>query len=177
MNIVGIIIAKENSTRFPGKNYFVFDGRPMFMHAVDLLKDCEYIDDIFVATDSDLIKNHCAKVKISTINRGVNIAANEQPFFDVLKFAYQSLNKKYDIIVSVLANSINHTPSAIESGIKKMIADLQVQEIRSFDDTGNQSGIIIFREKIVTGTYNISNHMASIKSNGHEIHYRSEIDE
>lgn len=177
MNVCGIIIAKENSNRFTGKNNYVYIDKPLFAHSLSLLLGCNYIDDVYVATDSQKIKNYCRTLvgMPSVIDRGINIIADEQPYFDVLKFAYQSINKRYDIIVTVLANSIDHTEKPITEGILKMFTCPDVYEIRSFDEFGNQSGILMFREKIITDTYNISNHMASVRSDGREIHYRSEL--
>ena len=177
MKIAGIIIAKENSNRFPRKNYHVFNGKPMFLHNVELLRKSDYIksDSIYVATDSENIKKICKDNGIYVIHRGPNISIDEQPFFDVLKYAYMTINKQYDIIVSILANTINHELFSVNESIKKMVENENVHEIRSFDDKGNQSGIIALRENIILEDNKISNQMAMVKSNGREIHRLEEL--
>lgn len=175
MKIIGIVIAKENSKRFKGKNYYPVDGLPMFYHSVKLMEKTIDRKDIYVCTDSVFIKNYCSDRKIQTIDRGPNAIDDEQPYFEILKFAYQSINKKADIIVSVLANSIGHNPDAIKNGIAEMIKNKHVGEVRSFDADGNQSGIFLFREYLFKKEIHTLAHMASIKSDGVEIHTREEL--
>ena len=57
--VVGIVAAKENSNRFPGKNNYMVDGEPMFWHSVKPLLDSDKVDDVYVITDSDYIKSYC----------------------------------------------------------------------------------------------------------------------
>ena len=175
MSAVGIIIAKENSIRFPGKNFHEYNGLPLFYHNVLLLKNCEKIDDVYVCTNSFKIINYCDERNIKTIFRPDNISFDEQPWFDVIKFAYYSLSYEYDILVSILANCIDHEQSILDSAIEKFIPDNSIKELRSFDNQGNQSGIVILRKEIVLFDNKISNHMASIKSNGKEKHFKEEL--
>ena len=173
MKAIGIIIAKENSIRFPGKNYHDVEGKPMFLHAVNLLRDSKYIEKIVIATDSKIIKKYCKDMTV--IHRSKNITRDEQPFFEVLKFTYQSMSKRYDIIVSVLANSIEHTSGAVDKAIEKMMSDDHISEIRSFDNDGEQSGIFLLRESVILEQHETSQHMASVLSTGREIHYEDEL--
>ena len=75
-----------------------------------------------------------------------------------------------------MANSLDHDETAIKKGIEILEKDKQVNEIRSFDDKGNQSGIFIFREKLFENYHTLA-HMAIVKSNGIEIHYKDELNE
>ncbi len=174
MKTVGILIAKENSNRFPDKNIFKVNGKPMFIHNIELMLSCKNITGLCVATDSKIIREYCSRNSIYYINRGVNISLDEQSYLDVLRFAYFSIPEKYDIIVTILCNSIGHTIDAIDKGIEKIISDEAVTEVRSFDKHGNQSGIFIFRADKLPEKWH---HMGSIVSNGREIHYREELDE
>lgn len=175
MKACGIIIVKKKSNRFNNKNYHPVSGIPMFYHGVKLLQKNIKNDDIYVCTNSDSIIDYCKTKNIKTIERGVNVIRDDEPYFSVLKYAYQCINKKYDIIVSVLANSIEHDCFAIEKGLDIFKNDSHVSEIRSFDDMGNQSGIIMFRNSVFEKECMVLNHMAGIKSNGREIHYKDEL--
>lgn len=185
LKICGIIIAKENSKRFPGKNYFEYKGKPLFMHNVDLLKKCYFIDDIYVATDSPYIIQYISsyninpknKKEIKIIKRKINAVYDEQPFLDIVKFVYLSLSKKYDLIVSILANSMKHKLSSLETGHEIFLKESNnnVNEARSFDDEGNQSGIFFFREKLLLNFQSSIHQMVSILDNGKEIHFKDEI--
>ena len=57
--ILGLVAAKDNSNRFPGKNKHIYDGAPLFWHSVQPLLDSEKVDDVYVITDSDYIKFYC----------------------------------------------------------------------------------------------------------------------
>jgi len=176
MNAIGIIIAKENSNRFPGKNYFNVNGKFMFAHNVDLLKECRFIDSVFVATNSPIIKDYCLKNGIFLIDRGPNVSADEEPFLSVLKFVYQSLNIKADIIISILANTINHNQESLENAFTLMKNCPELNEIRSFDKYGMENGIMFFRENVVLTAPAISSNMGSVFSGGREIHYKREVE-
>ena len=177
MKTVGIICVKENSNRFPGKNLHIVDGAPMFIHNARLLQNCPYIDKVYICLDTYDIAQYCVDPPhvYNVIQRNANMRDDEQPYFDVLKFAYQSINEKCDIIASILPNCIGHTQESVNQSIEKIINDSHVHEVRSFDADGNQSGILAFRETIVKNDCKISNHMASVNSNGREIHYLKEL--
>ena len=176
MSAVGIIIAKENSIRFPGKNYFTVNGKPMFYHNVELLKNCKEIEDVFVCTDSPYIRKYCVENNVRVIFRGQNVSHDEQPFLDVLKFAYQSIFNRFDYIVSILANTIGHTQESLDSAVSLAVEN-DISDLRSFDDTGKESGIIILKESVILNNASISAHMGAVTSNGKEIHYKEELNE
>ena len=56
--ILGLVAAKDNSNRFPGKNKHIHNGEPLFWHSVKPLLDSK-IDDVYVITDSNYIKSYC----------------------------------------------------------------------------------------------------------------------
>ena len=176
MSAVGIIIVKEHSNRFPGKNYYFHNGAPMFYHNVELLLNCDKVDEVYVCTDSDYSWLYSYERNVKTIWRGKNISADEQPFFEVLKYAYQSIPERYDIIVTVLANSIDHNKDGIYKAIETIEKNEEVKEVRSFDKVGNQSGILAFKDCLFYGNHTLA-HMAMIRSDGKEIHYKGELDE
>lgn len=175
LKICGIIVAKENSNRFPGKNYAIKDGKPLFWHNVELLKEYINHNDIFIATDSKLIKEYSEFNNIKIIHRGHNVTRDEEPFFNVLKFAYQSIPEKYDLIISIAANAVDIEHRAIGRGIYLMMKHHDISEIRSFDESGMQSGIFLFRNSIFEKDCMVLNAMAAIKSNGGEIHFKEEL--
>jgi CMP-N-acetylneuraminic acid synthetase len=182
MNAVGIIIARENSKRFPGKNYYEVEGMPMFAHNLQLLLNCNFIKEVFIATDSKFIKDFCwyhnKKDKyqlnqIGIIDRGINIIDDNQSFFEVLKFAYQSINEKYGIIASILANTIGHTQEDIDRAMRKIHSDCN--EIRSFDRYGNETGILVFKEHVILNQPCISSHLGAVFTKGKEIHFEEDL--
>ncbi len=167
MKICGIMISKKISHRFPGKN------RLLWKKNADILIDCVGVDNVYMLSDDQKIKSRCEFEGISIIDKKINID-DEMSYLDVLRFAYMSIPEKYDIIVTIMCNTVGHSKFAVINGIDKLIEDEQAAEVRSFDEYGNQSGIFIFKADKLPEKWH---HMASIVSNGKEIHYQEELDE
>jgi len=50
--ILGLVAAKSNSIRFPGKNKHMYNGKPLFWYSVETLLDSN-VDDVYVITNND----------------------------------------------------------------------------------------------------------------------------
>ena len=51
--LVALMPMRHNSERIPGKNYRPFgDGRPLFHHMEDVMRQCPQIEKIVIDTDS-----------------------------------------------------------------------------------------------------------------------------
>ena len=57
LHVVAIIPAKTDSTRLPKKNLQVIDGNTLLEHSIDYAINSEYIKDIVVSTESNIVKN------------------------------------------------------------------------------------------------------------------------
>ncbi|MEO1375923.1 MAG: 3-deoxy-manno-octulosonate cytidylyltransferase [Cyanobacteria bacterium J06635_10] len=55
MNILAVIPARYNSTRFPGKPLVTIGDRPMVQRVYEAAKSCPHFSKVVVATDSELI--------------------------------------------------------------------------------------------------------------------------
>lgn len=167
MKICGIMISKEISLRFPAKN------RILFKENAELLKKVCGLSNVYMISNDIEIIDKCCNMGIKTIYKNVN-CHDELPYLEVLKHALYSLPVKYDVIVTILSNSIGHKAESIVKGIDILLRDNHVNDIRSFDEEGNQSGIFIFRaNSLPYALY----HQAAIFDNGKEIHYKEELEE
>ena len=54
-NVIAIIPARGNSKRIPGKNYKIFNGKPIIANTIEKLKKSIIFDRIIVSTDSKKI--------------------------------------------------------------------------------------------------------------------------
>lgn len=165
MKTCGIMISKERSKRFPEKNRILFKENARLLQKV-----CGIPHTYMISNDLKIIEE-CYRLRIKTIYKNVN-CHDELPYLEVLKHALYILPVKYDIIVSILSNSIGHSEIAIREGLEIIEKDSHVNDIRSFDNQGNQSGIFIFR---VNNLPDKLYHQAAIISNGKEIHYKEEL--
>jgi CMP-N-acetylneuraminic acid synthetase len=172
----GIVVAKQNSNRFKNKNITTLNGYPLFWHSVKPLIDSNKVDKIFVATNSDFIKDYAEKNGVDVIWRGPNISSDNDSLFKVLKYVYNSLNEKYKVCVSIMANCPGNTSSDIDKSIEVLIKN-DLNEVRSFNKENIENGIITFNTRVFEEYDKISAYMGSITTDAKEIHYKKELDE
>lgn len=67
MNIVGVIPARYESTRFPGKPLADICGKPMIWWVYQQVKKVKELSEVYVATDDDRIKTECEKYGIKVV--------------------------------------------------------------------------------------------------------------
>lgn len=72
MKVIGIIPARYKSTRFEGKPLAIICGKPMVQWTYNQAKKVQGIDEIYVATDSDLIKTVCEEYNMKVIMTSEN---------------------------------------------------------------------------------------------------------
>ena len=78
MKVIGVILARYASTRFPGKPLADICGRPMIWWVYNQSKDAEKVDELFVATDDKRIVNVCDIYNIPYIMTGEHSTAPER---------------------------------------------------------------------------------------------------
>lgn len=61
MNILAVIPARYNSTRFPGKPLVMIGDRPMVQRVYEAAKSCPHFSKVVVATDSEIIASKVEK--------------------------------------------------------------------------------------------------------------------
>ncbi|MBD3230899.1 MAG: 3-deoxy-manno-octulosonate cytidylyltransferase [Candidatus Lokiarchaeota archaeon] len=67
MNFIGIIPARYESSRFPGKPLCDILGKPMVARVYESVMEWRKWKQVFVATDSELIEDKCKEFSIPTI--------------------------------------------------------------------------------------------------------------
>lgn len=172
--IVGIIAAKENSNRFPGKNIFNLNGSPLFWHSVQPLLESKNIDEVYVVTDSSYIKDFCFEKGVKVIWRPKNATFDEDPLLSILKFAYYNLDIAYEFVVTIMANCPGHSVEAVDEAIN-LIQENKLMEIRSFNCENEESGLMVFKKEIIVNNSQISSHIGLVKSNVKEIHTKNDL--
>lgn len=174
--IVGIVAAKAHSNRFKDKNVHLVDGIPLFWHSVQPLLSASKVDRVCVATDSEFIKDYCEERDVEVIWRPKNAASDEDPLLQVLRFAYYHLDRAYDAVVTIMANCPGHSPENVDSAVD-LYRTGEFKEIRSFNDRGEESGLMLFDTSVITNYTQISSYIGSIRSNVKEIHQLEDLDD
>lgn len=168
MKVCGIITAKKKSERFSGKNRF------MFRHNLEIMAVALGKDNVFMYTDDKLIHDWCENNLFNYFVEPKR-AADCLNHFSAMKSAYRKIldhGRNYDIIVTILCNTVGHAPINIVEAIAALQADPEAMEVKSFDNKGQQSGIFAFwADRLPEKRHRI----VAINSNGQEIHYKEEL--
>ena len=172
--ILGLVAAKDNSTRFPGKNKHIYKGIPLFWHSVQPLLDCSEVDDVYVITDSPLIKGFCRVKGVGVIWRPKNASRDEDKLINILRFGYYSLDTEYDITVGIMANCPGHQSESISQAISLMKSQ-NLREVRSFNSRGEESGVLVLSSVVMHDNMDISYYIGSVTSNVKEIHMMEDL--
>jgi CMP-N-acetylneuraminic acid synthetase len=173
--IVGIVAAKKNSNRFPDKNRYLYQGKPLFWHSIEPLLESKKVNKVYVATDSEYIKEYCETRGVGVIWRPNNAILDEESLLDVIKFAYHNLDRRYEIIVSIMANCPGHTAEDVDKAID-LLEKEKLNEIRSFNHEGDENGLHVFREVVILTKHEISSYIGCIINQAKEIHYKKDIE-
>ncbi|XRG78451.1 3-deoxy-manno-octulosonate cytidylyltransferase [Rossellomorea sp. GAMAL-10_SWC] len=83
MKIIGVIPARYNSSRFPGKPLADICGKPMIWWVHERLKGLEGLSEVYVATDDLRIKDVCESYGIKTIMTSENHKTHLDRLYEV----------------------------------------------------------------------------------------------
>ena len=100
MKICIIVPIKHNSERVPGKNFRDFNGNPLFHIVLNTLLKSNYINHIYVDTNSPIvmesIKTDFKDTPISIYERPLELQSGDTPTNVLLENIITNLNLDYD---------------------------------------------------------------------------------
>lgn len=112
MKIIGVIPARYQSSRFPGKPLADICGRPMIWWVYQQCKKAKYLDEVYVATDSNMIEEACR-------NLNINVVLTSEKHPTGTDRVGEVANKiKADIIVNVQGDEPLLEPDTIDAAIE-----------------------------------------------------------
>ncbi|MBY6212239.1 NTP transferase domain-containing protein [Microbulbifer agarilyticus] len=138
MRVVAFVPAKGSSSRIESKNLKLLDGKPLFLHTLEKLSQCDFIDEVYLDTESDEIIALASEVDCKIMRRDPSLASNKTDGHQL--FMNEVRHVEADIYVQVLATSPFISPSTIQKGI-----DLIASEGSDFD-----SAVLVKRDKQYT---------------------------
>ena len=130
MQVIGIIPARYNSTRFPGKPLIDIKGKSMIQRVYEQCKKSAQLNDVIIATDDNRIIQHTEKFKGKTILTSKHHASGTDRCNEVIK----NLNINYDLIVNIQGDEPYISPDQIDQIIDVL--------------TNSNSGIATLAKKI-----------------------------
>jgi len=122
--ICALLIGRDGSAGFPGKNLYPVLGRPMAYYPMRIALSCKNIDRLYVSTDSDKISDLAIKCGADVIRRPSHLATRTALGEDAFVHGVNEIEKilstegkKIELIVLLFANAVTFTPAKIEEGI------------------------------------------------------------
>lgn len=125
--IVALLLGREGSVGFPGKNVFTILGRPMMVYPLLAALNCKYISDIFLSTDSKKMKEIALGLGAKVIDRPAHLCTKEALSEDawVHGYRYIKVNLGIDIesMVLLFCNAPTIVSELLEKGVELLRKD------------------------------------------------------
>lgn len=119
--IVALLLGREGSSGFPGKNVYPVLGRPLMAYPLLAAKNSQIIGEIFVSTDSPKIMEIGRKYGASIIERPPELctstALGEDAYVHGYKVITETLGKKPELLVLLFCNAATIDTKTIDEGI------------------------------------------------------------
>ena len=123
--IAAILIGREGSTGFPGKNVYPVLGRPLVAYPLLAAQAAPSIDRIYVSTDSDAIKQIGREFGAEIIDRPDYLCTKEALGEDAYVHAYELIQteceergEELELLVLLMANAPTISVEQLEEGIQ-----------------------------------------------------------
>jgi len=117
MNALGIIPARWDSSRFPGKILKNILGKPMIQHVIERVEKSNYLKQIVVGTDNKKVIEFVKSLNKSNVN---SIMTNPNHLSGTDRVAEVAKNFKYDLVVNIQGDEPLINPKLIDEIILKL---------------------------------------------------------
>ncbi len=128
--IVALLLGREGSVGFPGKNTFLLLGRPLMHYPMLAAINSRNIDEVYFSTDSELYKQIGREQGIEIIDRPLELATKEALGEDAFVHGYRVIRdkcseagKEIELIVLLFCNAATILPETIDKGIEALKAN------------------------------------------------------
>jgi len=115
LKVIGVIPARYDSTRLPGKPLKDINGKSMIVRVAEQAMKSRILDDVIVATDSELIKTHLTERGIKVCMTGSDIRSGTDRCYEAAK------GIACDIIVNIQGDEPLLDPDVIDKVVDGLI--------------------------------------------------------
>jgi len=132
--IPALIIGREGSVGFPGKNLAPMLGRPLSYYPMAAAKHASLVDEVYLSTDSEKLKQVARDNEVKIIDRPDYLCTNEALGEDAFIHGYnliKEMNKEktVDVIVLLFCNAPTITSELIDKGINILMNDAEIDSV------------------------------------------------
>lgn len=127
MKIVAFLPAKGSSERIECKNMKLLDGKPLFLHTLEKLVSCDFIDEVYLDSESDEILNYAPYLNYVPLKRDPLLANNKT---DGHRMFYNEVSQvEADIYIQILGTSPFIKKSTIEKGVNVLKENPEIDSV------------------------------------------------
>ena len=123
MKVYAFVFARSGSKRLKNKNLLDLAGKPLVQHSIDFALSSDFIDRVFVSSDSEEILKIARNLGAEPIPRPPRLATDESPEIDSWKHAIEhvfGLYGDFDKFVSLPPTSPLRRSEDVESVIEAL---------------------------------------------------------
>lgn len=125
--IAALLLGREGSVGFPGKNVYPVLGRPLMEYPLLAALHSSKVDAVYVSTDSERIKQIGRQHGAGIIDRPDYLCTKEALGEDAYVHGYQyirdTLQQEIEMMVLLFCNAPAILPATIDAGIEALRAD------------------------------------------------------
>ena len=115
MKVVAILPAKGTSERIQSKNMKLMDGKPLFMYTLEKLCRCDFIDEVYLDTDSDEMLQYAPYLGYIPLKRDPLLATNNTDGHQLFMNAVNQIDA--DIYIQIFCPSPFIKTETIKKGV------------------------------------------------------------
>mgnify|MGYP003951246281 CR=1 FL=1 len=123
--ICALLIGREGSSGFPGKNLYPVLGRPMAYYPIKIALSCKNLSRVYVSTDSKKLSDLAYNCGAEIIHRPSHLASSDALGEDAFVHGYNEIVAKLadegetlELLVLLFANAVTFTSTKIDEGIR-----------------------------------------------------------
>lgn len=125
--IAALLLGREGSLGFPGKNTSPVLGRPLMAYPLMAASNSRYVDAVYVSTDSDKIKKVASDYGALVIDRPPELctatALGEDAYVHGYRHIRDVLKKEIELVVLMFCNAPTILAQTIDEGIDALRRD------------------------------------------------------
>jgi len=124
--IYALMLGREGSKGFPGKNLYPVCGRPLMDYPVLAAQQAANVDGVFVSTDSVAIKEEAGRLGANVIDRPAELCTDAALGDDAFAHGYHwikdKINSDIELMVLLFANAPTVTAAQIDAAVAALRA-------------------------------------------------------
>lgn len=124
MRIYAFVFARAGSKRLENKNLLELAGKPLVQHSIDFALGADFIDRVFVSSDSEEILDIASERGAETINRPPELATDESPEIESWRHAVDFVLDRFGNFETFLSLPPT-SPLRTERDVKRVVDELR----------------------------------------------------